>query len=188
MSSKDIESTIYHLKTPVSSSDIEKLKLGDIIYLSGILCTGRDQVHKRILEYSLMKKPLPKFFETVKGSAIYHMGPIIHQRPYNSFEIVSGGPTTSSRMNKFQTDVCKILDLKFVIGKGGMKNVCWNEVPAVYLAFPGGAGAIASKFFQDIIGVEWLDLGPPEAAWFIRVHEFGPLTVAIDSKNQTLYH
>jgi fumarate hydratase subunit beta len=180
-------SKTYFLNTPVSIPELLQFKIGDIIYLSGIIASGRDQVHRRIIEYSHNKISLPKEFELIKGSAIYHMGPIVKEISPNNFKIVSGGPTTSDRMSYYQEEVCKILDIRFVIGKGGMKNISWGAIPAVYLAYPGGAGAIAAKFFEKVLKVIWLDMGPPEASWFFHVEKFGPLVVAIDADGKTLY-
>jgi len=177
----------YHLTLPVTDDQIQQLNVGDIVYLSGIICTGRDQVHKRIVDYKKQNKSLPDRFKTLQGCGIYHMGPIIKKLFENQYQLVSGGPTTSSRMNPYQTDVCQQLGLKIVIGKGGMQNVKWTEIPAIYLAYPGGAGAIAAKFVEKIEAVEWLDLGSPEAAWFLKIREFGPLVVAIDTHNNSLY-
>lgn len=180
-------SKTYHITLPLTDEKIRQFKVGDVIYLSGVICTGRDQVHKRIIDYKKQQKLLPERFNHLKGSGIYHMGPIMKKIAENQYKLVSGGPTTSSRMNPYQTEVCRHLGLKFVIGKGGMKNVNWSEIPAIYLAYPGGAGAIAAKFIEEVESVEWLDLGPPEAAWFVKIKEFGPLVVAIDTLGNSLY-
>ncbi len=181
-----MKSNIYHWRLPVKKENIQQLHVGDQIYLSGLICTGRDQVHKRILQYNKIGTPLPERFARVQGSAIYHMGPIVKTMSDGSYTIVSGGPTTSGRMNPVQTQVAKILQLRFVIGKGGMEGVQWQEIPAIYLHFPGGVGALPSKFIQRVEGVEWIEFGP-EAAWFLDILEFGPLIVAIDIYGGNLY-
>jgi tartrate/fumarate subfamily iron-sulfur-dependent hydro-lyase beta chain len=170
----------YHFDLPVTKDVIESLKLGDIVYLSGLISTGRDQVHKRIIENTEKNIPIPADLERIRGGAIYHMGPIVKQRENGSFEIISGGPTTSARMNSLQVQVCQLLDIHFVIGKGGMTISNWKDAQAVYLAFPGGVGALAAKFLKDIKSVVWMDLGVPEAAWIISVRDFGPFIVTID--------
>ena len=179
--------TEKHILLPIETSEILSLSVGDIVFLSGILCTGRDQVHKRIFDMEKDKQPLPTEFNIVKGGAIYHMGPIVKQLLNSSYQIVSGGPTTSERMSPYQADVCRILGTPIVIGKGGMKSVNWSKIPAIYLQFPGGAGAIATKFIENVEGVLWLDLGPPEAVWFLRVKNFGPCIVAMDAKGNSLF-
>jgi len=175
-----------HITLPTSKEIVTGLKIGDIVYISGLICTGRDQVHKKIINLIKAGKPLPNNFENLKNSAIYHMGPIVKTKSDGTFQIISGGPTTSARMNPFQNDVCKNLNILFVIGKGGMQGVNWHDLSAVYLQFPGGAGAIVSKFIKKVVSVEWKELGP-EAAWFLEVENFGPLIVAIDANGGNLY-
>ena len=180
------ENVKKHIILPTSKEIVKDLKIGDIVYISGLICTGRDQVHKRIVNFINTGKQFPKNFENLKNSAIYHMGPIVKTKSDGTFQIISGGPTTSTRMNPFQYDVCKNLNILFVIGKGGMQGVNWDKLPAVYLQFPGGVGAIVSKFIKKVVSVEWKELGP-EAAWFLEVENFGPLLVAIDTQGGNLY-
>ncbi|UYP45119.1 Putative L(+)-tartrate dehydratase subunit beta [Candidatus Lokiarchaeum ossiferum] len=178
---------IHNLNLPVSPQQIKEVKTGDLVYISGIICTGRDHFHKRLLEYHKHGKDFPASFSDLKGGAIYHMGPIVKENENGGYSIISGGPTTSARMNPFQTDVCRLLSCNIVIGKGGMTDVEWSKIPAIYLQYPGGAGALVSKFITKVKSVEWLDLGSPEAAWFLEVSKFGPLVVTIDSNENSLY-
>ena len=178
---------IYNFEMPVTIDQIETLNVGDQVYLSGMICSGRDQVHKRILEYQESGNTLPERFLSTDNCALYHMGPIVKEDPVLGYQFMAGGPTTSARMNPYQDAVCRALNLRFVIGKGGMHGVDWGAIDAVYLAYPGGAGAIVTKFIKRIDGVEWLDFGPPEAAWFLEVEQFGPLLVAIDTHGNSLY-
>ena len=179
--------TTYHIQLPLSEPKITEFHAGDILYLSGILGTGRDHVHKRIVEYKITNQSLPENLHHFSQGAMYHMGPIVKKGEGGDYEIISGGPTTSARMNLLQEEVCRILNISFVIGKGGMEGIPWGDLNAIYLSFPGGAGAIVSKFIQRIIAVEWLDLGTPEAIWLLEVKEFGPLIVSIDAHGQNLY-
>lgn len=177
----------YHLQLPLTVKQISPIQTGDLVYLTGLICTGRDQVHSRIISLMNAKKSLPKEFDAIKGGALYHMGPIVQVIAPNQYHIVAGGPTTSARMNPYITVVGKVLDLRCIIGKGGMQVPKWPELNAIYLAFPGGAAAIATKFFEKIKTVVWMDLGMPEAAWFIEVKDFGPLVVGIDIRGNSLY-
>jgi len=172
----------------VEDAFIRNLRVGDIIYLSGQIITGRDHFHQRVIQYHTVHKPLPSTFHHLKGGALYHMGPIVKEDPKGTYHIISGGPTTSARMNAFQTQVCNIFGIRLIIGKGGMDRVAWKDIPAVYLQYPGGAGALVSKFIHRVQTVEWLDLGSPEAAWVLEVSEFGPLVVGIDTNGGDLYH
>ncbi len=40
---------------------------------------------------------------------------------------------------------------------------------------------------EEIEGVEWRELGMPEALWIMRVKEFGPLIVSIDTQGNNMF-
>ncbi len=174
----------YRLTTPLKKEDIEKLKAGDIVYLSGTIFTARDEAHARILEMYQEKKELPFDLE---GSVIYHCGPLMKKREGN-WEVVAAGPTTSARMSKMTPKLLEIHEVRAFVGKGGMDNVTdAMENKAVYLAFTGGCAALAAISIEKVNTVHWLDLGMPEAVWELEVSEFGPLVVGIDSHNNDLF-
>ena len=176
----------HELNLPVMDKDIEKLKIGDIVYLNGVLITARDQVHKRIVDYIKEGKALPDTFKKLEGSAIYHCGPIIKESG-GKYQVISGGPTTSQRMNVLENQVVQALGVKIVIGKGGMKDLDTMRNKVAYLSYTGGCGAIINKKIEDIVNVEWKDLGICEAVWFLKVKDFGPLIVSQDTSGNSLY-
>ncbi|MFO8018483.1 MAG: FumA C-terminus/TtdB family hydratase beta subunit [Promethearchaeia archaeon] len=176
----------YNLSLPIEKKDLSPLKVGDIIYLTGKVVTARDQVHKRIIEYKNQGKKLPESFYSLKGCAIYHCGPIIEEKQ-GHYRIVSGGPTTSQRMDELENEVIKQLDIRFIIGKGGMRNLKTKELQVAYLSYTGGCGAIINQKIEKIKHVEWKDLGLCEAVWFLKVRNFGPLIVAQDTHGKSLY-
>lgn len=164
------------LKTPLKA---EKLKAGDIVYLSGVIYTARDLAHRRMMELSEEELPF-----NPAGAVIYHCGPIIKEMQ-GGYEVVSAGPTTSARMNTYLDNILG-MGIKGIIGKGGMNPEPFKKYGAVYFAFTGGAGALAAKSIKRVLGVYWLDLGMPEALWVFEVKDF-PLVVAIDSEGNSLY-
>ncbi|NJE08116.1 fumarate hydratase [Thermococcus sp. M39] len=167
------------LKTPLSYEDVLKLKIGDIIHLSGIIYTARDLAHKRIIELA-KNGELPFDLE---GAVIYHCGPVV--RKNGKFKIVSAGPTTSARMNRYLNEILA-LGVKGIIGKGGMNAEPFREHKAVYFAFTGGAGSLAAKSIKRVVDVYWLDeLGIPEAVWVLEVEKF-PLLVAVDAYGNSI--
>ncbi|MCS7115335.1 MAG: FumA C-terminus/TtdB family hydratase beta subunit [Nitrososphaerota archaeon] len=177
---------IYHLKTPISEGEIRKLRVGDVIYMSGTVVTARDQAHKRALEYSKDGKPLPISLE---GLALYHCGPIVNRKD-GEWVVVSAGPTTSTRMDIFEAEFIRNFKVRVVIGKGGMglkTTSAMAEYGAVYGAFTGGAAVLAARAIKRVKGVEWIDLGVPEAMWILDVENFGPLIIAIDSHGRNLF-
>jgi len=173
------------LKTPLRGEDIEKLSLMDTVYVSGTLYTARDEAHERILNFLGEGKQLPFNLE---GGVIFHCGPLM-KRIGDRWTLISGGPTTSSRMNDLEPQVIEKCSVKAVIGKGGMSDgvaEAMKKNKTAYLAFTGGAAALAAEKVKAVEGVHWLDLGMPEAVWVLRVEDFGPLTVAM-VRGQSLY-
>ncbi|MRR29834.1 fumarate hydrolyase, partial [bacterium] len=117
------------LNIPISSDEIKDLKVGDSVLLSGVLITGRDAVHKWIHDIFINKtKPAtPEDLEIMSqlkplldGGLIYHCGPVVAGLDTKQYRFVAAGPTTSVREEPYQGDVIKFLNLRGVIGKGGM--------------------------------------------------------------------
>jgi fumarate hydratase subunit beta len=180
------EMTVYNLKTPVDEADVRKLKIRDVLYLSGLIVTARDQTHKRIIEYVNARKPLPVNFE---GLAVYHCGPLAVMKGAE-WRIIAAGPTTSARMEPMEAEFIERLKPRIIIGKGGMgerTTRAAEKFGAVYCNFTGGAAVLAAEKVKRVRAVEWLDLGLPEALWMLEVEDFGPLTVAIDSHGNNLH-
>jgi fumarate hydratase subunit beta len=174
------------LKTPLSESDARSLKAGETVYLDGIVYTGRDEVHIHALEYAEKGKKVPVDF---KGSALFHCGPIM-RKVGEKWEVVAAGPTTSSRMNSLEPQFIEKFRPGAIIGKGGMSQPtvdAMTKFGCVYLAITGGAAVLAAKGIKDVKGVEWYELGMPEAIWIMEADNFGPLTVAIDAHGSNLF-
>ena len=178
--------TIYRLRTPLSEEEVRNLAVNDTLYLTGTIVTARDAAHRRALDFQSEGKKLPINLE---GLAVFHCGPIAKKED-NEWKIVAAGPTTSSRMELFEDEFIKNFKVRVVVGKGGMgkKTVdAMKRYGAVYGAFTGGAAVLAAKAIKQVKGVEWSDLGMPEAMWILEVEEFGPLTVAIDAHGNNLF-
>lgn len=176
----------HRFKTPISEEDIRKLKVNDVIYITGIMITARDAAHRRALELHNEGKRLPLDLE---GLAVFHCGPIVKKED-DKWIIVAAGPTTSTRMDIFEDEFIKNFKVRVVIGKGGMgkrTTDAMKKYGAVYGAFTGGAAVLAAKAVKNVRSVEWYDLGMPEAMWVMEVEDFGPLTVAIDAHGNNLF-
>jgi len=172
------------INTPISSEDLENLKVGDIVYLNGTLVTCRDVAHRRLIE---LGRELPV---DLNGGAIFHAGPIVREKDDGSYEMVSIGPTTSMRMEKFEREFIDKTGVKLVIGKGGMGEetaAACLEHKAVHAVFPGGCAVVAATKVESIEGAEWKELGMPETLWITKVKEFGPLIISIDTKGDNLF-
>ena len=171
------------LTTPIKDEDLESLNIGDVVYLTGQLVTCRDVAHRRLIE---LGRELPV---DLKGGAIFHAGPIVRQKEDGDYEMVSIGPTTSMRMEKFEKEFIQQTGVKLVVGKGGMgaeTAAGCVENKAVHAIFPGGCAVLAATKVEKIEGAEWKDLGMPETLWINKVNEFGPLIISIDTKGNNL--
>lgn len=171
----------HHLTTPLSDADVEKLKTGDVVFISGHIYTARDAAHKRLVETLDAGKPLP--FD-LKGALIYYVGPSPAPpgRP-----IGAAGPTTSYRMDSFAPRLHS-LGLKGSIGKGKRNDAVKEALrtyKAVYLGATGGAGALLSQRITDAKVIAYEDLGP-EAIRELTVKDF-PLLVINDCHGGELY-
>ena len=174
------------LVTPVKREDLESIRIGDIVYLDGDLMTCRDVAHRRLIEYG---RALPY---DIKDKAIFHAGPIVRKKEgtNDDWEMVSIGPTTSMRMEKFEYDFVKETGVRVIVGKGGMKEnterAC-KEFGAIHCVFPAGCAVVAATEVLKIKEHHWDELGMPETLWCCDVKEFGPLIVSIDSCGRNLF-
>ena len=171
------------LTTPIKDEDLEDLRVGDVVYLTGHIVTCRDVAHRRLIEH---KRELPV---DIRGGAIFHAGPIVRKLDDGKYEMVSIGPTTSMRMEKFEKEFIEQTGVKLIVGKGGMgpltEEGC-KKFKAVHAIFPGGCAVVAATQVEEIERAEWLDLGMPETLWVNRVKEFGPLIISIDTQGNNL--
>jgi len=169
------------LKTPLSNTDVEKLKAGDKVLLNGVIYTGRDAAHKRLFDLLQGGKPLPI---DLKGQVIYYVGPA-PAKPGQA--IGSAGPTTSGRMDAYSPKLMET-GLKGMIGKGMRRKEvveAMKKYKAVYFAATGGAGALLAKAIKKAQVVAYEDLGP-EAISRLEVEDF-PVIVVNDTKGNDLY-
>ena len=172
------------LVTPISREDLKDIHIGDIVYLSGDLTTCRDVAHRRVVEEGR------DITVDIKDKAILHAGPIIRPHDDGTYEMVSVGPTTSMRMEKFEYEFVKTTGVRVIVGKGGMREntqrAC-KEFGAIHCVFPAGNAVVAAKEVQKIVEAQWKDLGMPETLWHCHVKEFGPLIVSIDADGRNYF-
>ncbi|MDI6769439.1 MAG: FumA C-terminus/TtdB family hydratase beta subunit [Anaerolineales bacterium] len=189
---------------PISDDVIKSLKVGEPVTLTGVMVTGRDTVHKWLVETFIKKTRAPQgddlqVYEALKpllaGGVIYHCGPVVSgmeaKPPTGTMEykFVAAGPTTSIREEPYQADVMKHFNIKGVIGKGGMGPKTLKgcqEVPFVYFHAIGGAASYIAQSVTKVLDVYKLDFGVPEALWVIEVKDF-PVVVTMDAHGQSLH-
>lgn len=169
------------IKTPLSDEDVQSLKIGDSILITGKIYTARDAAHKRLIDLIEKGESLPL---DLKGQIIYYVGPAPAKHGY---VIGPAGPTTSGRCDPY-TPALLALGLKGMIGKGvRSKEVreAMEKHKAVYLAATGGAAALISKNIKAVKIIAYEDLGP-EAIRELEVENF-PVIVANDAHGGDLY-
>lgn len=172
---------VKEVTPPLSAGDVELLKAGDRVRITGVLYTARDAAHGRLLPLMDAGKPLP--FD-VKGQIIYYTGP----SPARPGQIVGSiGPTTGGRMDTY-TPKLLALGLKGTIGKGARSQPvkdALHQHKGVYFGAIGGAGAVLSAFVKKLEVVAYEDLGT-EAIRRLEVEGF-PVIVVNDCHGGDLY-
>jgi len=184
--SGDVELKGIEFRTPISEEDIRRLKVGDIVYITGTLVTARDAAHRRMLQYLKERRELPV---NLNGLPLFHCGPLV-KKVDSEWIVLSAGPTTSMRMEASEDEIIKNLGVRLIIGKSGMGEKtkrAMKEFGAAYGVYTGGAAVLAARLIKKVKHVEWLDLGMPEAVWVFEVEAFGPLIIAIDAHGNNLF-
>lgn len=169
------------LCTPFREEEARQLRAGDRVMINGIIYTGRDAAHKRMVSMLEHGEELP--FD-LQDQIIYYVGPC-PAKPGQA--IGSAGPTTSGRMDAYSPALMR-LGLRGMIGKGGRSDAvieCMKETCSVYFAAIGGAGALLAKAIQEAEVIAFPDLGA-EAVYRLHVKDF-PVTVVIDTEGNNLY-
>ncbi|HEY4088129.1 MAG TPA: FumA C-terminus/TtdB family hydratase beta subunit, partial [Bryobacteraceae bacterium] len=168
------------LTAPLSEETVRSLKVGDVVLIRGELYTGRDAVHAH-----LMKNPPPV---DLNGAVLYHCGPVMLKQG-DKWSVKAAGPTTSIREEPYQADVIKRYGVRAVIGKGGMGPktlAALKEYGAVYLNGIGGAAQYYARTVEDVLDVNLMEFGIPEAMWHLRVNNF-PAIVTMDAHGNSLH-
>jgi fumarate hydratase subunit beta len=173
---------IKELTTPLTAADARTLKAGDEVRLTGIIWTGRDAAHKKLVALLEAGKELPV---ELKDQIIYFVGPCPAPpgRP-----IGSAGPTTSGRMDAYSPILIEKCGLTGMIGKGGRSAAVVDAMKrfgAVYFGATGGAGALIARKIKSCEVIAFPELGT-EAIHKLFVEDF-PLVVAIDAEGNSLY-
>ncbi len=170
-----------HLQTPLKTEELEMLKIGDKVLISGTIYTGRDAAHKRLVALVEKGEELP--FD-IEGQILYFVGPS-PAKP--GMPIGSAGPTTSYRMDPYSPILLDV-GLKGMIGKGPRGQVVVDSMvknKAVYFAAIGGAAVVIAKSIKEAKVIAYEDLGT-EAIREMKVENF-PCFVANDTQGNDIY-
>ena len=177
------------LSTTPSKDDLSNLKLGDIVYLDGLMYTAREGVYIRALEE---KANIPMNLPS-QSATNFHCSPAARINPDGTFEMGAVTATASFRFAKWLPECLEKSGAKLVIGKGGMRSKDYKEyfVPngAIYLSTVGyGTGALLGRGIESVDAVHWNEeLGLAQAMWVIKCNKMGPFIVASDSEGNCLF-
>jgi len=174
----------YHLTGPLTDADVEKLNIGDMVYISGEAFTCRSRLQKYIFDE---KNILP--FSTAGRNILIHNGPIVIKEN-GQWKLVSFMPTSSIRFEKWGAQSVDQWDLKMIVGKTTMGKETaqmMKQKKCVHVS----PRSVSPNLWIDSIEVQdvylYDELGRIEAAWFFKLNELGPFIVDIDTKGKNLF-
>ncbi len=171
------------LTSPLSLDDVQNLRLGDLVYISGIMFTCRGLFQKRVID-----EGIPPPINTHKINVLVHVGPIVKKKN-GGWEVISMQPTTSNRYEKWGPKIIDNLGLRAIIGKGTMGPAtakAMQNFGCVHLTTVGVLGAVIPLTVK-VKEVHWYELGPIEATWVLEAKNFGPYLVDIDANGNRYF-
>ena len=168
------------LRAPLTEEQVRSLKVGDVVLISGECFTGRDAVHHHLMSH---EPPAD-----LRGAVLYHCGPVMLKEG-SEWKVKAAGPTTSIREEPYEATVLERYGVRAVIGKGGMGPktlAAMKQFGAVYLNAIGGAAQFYARTVKKVLGVDWMELGIPEAMWHLEVENFAAI-VTMDAHGNSLH-
>ncbi len=177
------------LTTPVSAEAIAGLELGQVVYLDGVVYTGREGVYRRILDEGVAPPVDLKALSNVN----FHCSPAASVAEDVTCNVGAVTASASFRFSKWMTRWFEVSGARVIIGKGGMAEADYKSVfvpaGAVYLVTVGyGTGALLGRGIKRVRDVFWLEeLGIAQALWVFEVADFGPLLVESDAAGNSLF-
>ena len=177
------------LTVPVRPEDLKGLEVGTVVYLDGVLYTGREGLYKRILD----EGHAPPVDLAGVSNANFHCSPAASVAEDGSVTMGAVTATASFRFSRWLQRWFDLSGCKLIIGKGGMGGEDYRThfVPhgAVYLTTVGyGTGALLGRGIRRVRAVHWLEeLGIAQAMWVLEVERFGPFLVESDLEGNSLF-
>ena len=174
----------YHLKAPLTEEDVRKLNIGDTVYLSGEVFTGRSRIHRYIFDEEHV---LPQ--EAARRGAMVHVGPIM-VKTEDGWELVSFMPTSSLRFEKWGADSVEKWGLRIIVGKTTMGKDTLDAMEK-YGCVHVSPQCVSPNLWHDSIKIQGVELfealGSIEACWLLELNELGPFIVDMDSHGRNYF-
>jgi L(+)-tartrate dehydratase beta subunit len=189
MANKKPQFKTVRLKVPVRDEDLVGLEIGTVVYLDGVIYTGREGVYKRVLEQG---EEIPVDLPAL-SNANFHCSPAAAIEADGSYNVGGVTATASFRFAKWMAQWFERSGAKIIIGKGGMSEADYKElfvpVGAIYLTTVGyGTGALLGRGIKRVIDACWAEeLGNAQAMWIFEVENFGPFIVESDLQGNSLF-
>lgn len=185
----DIAMDEVRLTAPVSDEAIGRLKLGDVVYLDGIVYTAREGVYRKVVDED---RGLPARVRALTNVNV-HCSPAATRRPDGGYAVEAVTATASFRFGKSFARWFEKSGARVIVGKAGLTETAYREwfVPhgAVYLTTVGyGLGAAYGRAIKRVVEVHWLEeLGIAQALWVLEVERLGPFLVEGDREGRSLF-
>jgi L(+)-tartrate dehydratase beta subunit len=178
----------YELATPVTEEPVRRLRTNDTVTLQRRHFGIRDATQLALFDRGRSTRLV------LRGHAVIHTAPNVRRVAASAdhptgYAPVCIGTTTSMRMERFTDPLLRELGVRIIVGKGGLgasSLAAFRELGGVYLAIIGGTAALETTWIEAIEDDDLDDLNP-ESLWQIRIRDFGPLLVAMDSHGDSLY-
>src|SRR5262245_39796179 len=129
----------YRLRTPLSEADVRQLRVGDAVWIDGVVFGVRDGNMIRVFDQHVAPPC------DWRGAALLHTAPNVWKMGPGKDEPVSVGTTTSMRMDRFTEGLLRDYGVRAILGKGGLSQrtaELMQRYSAVYLSVTGGAAAM----------------------------------------------
>jgi L(+)-tartrate dehydratase beta subunit len=185
----DVAMDEVRLTTPVAAEDIARLKLGDVVYLDGILYTAREGVYRKVVDEG---RGLPESVSALTN-VNFHCSPAASVRADGTYAVEAVTATASFRFGKSMSRWFERTGARVIVGKAGLTETAYREwyVPhgAIYLTTVGyGLGAMYGRSIKRVVEVHWLrELGIAQALWVLEVERLGPFLVEGDREGRSLF-
>jgi L(+)-tartrate dehydratase beta subunit len=185
----DVRMDEVHLTTPVARDDVDQLKLGDVVYITGALYTAREGVYRLVVERGVEFPPAVRALTNVN----FHCSPAASIRPDGSCSVEAVTATASFRFGKSMAAWFERSGAMVIVGKAGLTERAYREwfVPygAIYLTTVGyGMGAAYGQCIKRVLDVHWREqLGIAQALWVLEVERLGPFLVEGDAQGRSLF-
>lgn len=178
----------YEFNMPVTEEQVRKLRVNDTVTLQTTLFGIRDATQIHMFDRGRKTR-----FD-LRGHAVIHTAPNVRKVPVSEefpagYQPVCIGTTTSDRMERFTRPLMEQYGVRFIVGKGGLRDdskKAFQDLGGAYLAIIGGTAALETTWIERIEEVDLDDLNP-ESLWRFRIRNFGPLLVGMDSVGNSLY-